>query len=76
MSPKQKKQTLKQLGANLAAARIEANLTQARVAKEARLSVAYISLIERGGRNPPATLIAELSRIVGFDAGYLFRKAA
>jgi transcriptional regulator with XRE-family HTH domain len=75
MTPKLKKQTLKQLGANLAEARRRAGLTQAVVAKRLGISVAYVSLIERGGRNAPVTTIIELGGIVSASPLELLKAA-
>lgn len=46
---------LKAFGARVRTARRGRKLTQAELAKKLTISVAYMSLIERGGRNPPYT---------------------
>jgi transcriptional regulator with XRE-family HTH domain len=61
---------------NLVAIRHAAGLTQAVVAKKAGICVAYLSLLERAGRNPPLTLVVTLAEALKVDATALVRKAA
>lgn len=65
MEPKQKTAVLKELGERVRRARAEKGLTQAVVAEKLGMSVAYLSLIERGGRNPPYTTVVEICRVMG-----------
>jgi transcriptional regulator with XRE-family HTH domain len=41
------------------------------LARQLELSVAYVSLIERGGRNPPYTTVVEIARALGVTTGRL-----
>jgi transcriptional regulator with XRE-family HTH domain len=56
---------LELLGRRVREARVRRGLTQLDLAQAADLSVAYVSLIERGGRNPPLTTVASLARALG-----------
>jgi transcriptional regulator with XRE-family HTH domain len=49
------------LGANIREARRRLGYTQENLAGAMDLSVAYVSLIERGGRNPPFTTVCDLA---------------
>jgi transcriptional regulator with XRE-family HTH domain len=40
-------------------------MTQEALAEALDLSVAYVSLIERGGRNPPYTTVVSIARALG-----------
>ncbi len=51
------REVLRRLGENVRAARRERGLTQEDLAELLDISVAYVSLIERGGRNPPVTTV-------------------
>jgi len=51
--------------------RKDGKLTQAALAEKLDLSVAYVSLIERGGRNPPYTLVLSLAKALGVPAAML-----
>jgi transcriptional regulator with XRE-family HTH domain len=53
------------LGRRVREARVRRGLTQLDLAQAAELSVAYVSLIERGGRNPPLTTVVSLARALG-----------
>ncbi len=50
------------LGERIQRWRKKAGKTQAMVAEDLDISVAYVSLIERGGRNPPITTVLALAR--------------
>lgn len=55
------KKTLKKtVGENVRQARVASGLTQEELAKKAGLSVAYVSLIERGQRLTPLDTLADL----------------
>jgi transcriptional regulator with XRE-family HTH domain len=56
---------LVKFGANLRAARANARHTQEELADVLGISVAYVSLLERGGRNPPLTLVLEFAEKLG-----------
>jgi len=53
---------LKELGAQIRARRLARGMTQADLARALQISVAYLSLIERGGRNPPYTTVVSIAR--------------
>ncbi len=53
---------------NLKAARAKKKLTQEQLAERAGLSVAYISLLERGARCPPLPTLDALADALGVRA--------
>jgi transcriptional regulator with XRE-family HTH domain len=55
------------LAANLKAARAARGLTQEDVADKSDLSVAYISLLERGGRNAPLNTVERIADAIGVE---------
>ena len=74
MAPKTKKQrdprreVLKKLGEQVRAYRHERGLTQEALADSVHVSVAYVSLIERGGRIPPYTTVVAIAHALGVSA--------
>ena len=66
-----KKAVLHGLGARIKEARMRRGATQADLADKLDISVAYLSLIERGGRNPPITTFLAVARALGVSAGVL-----
>jgi transcriptional regulator with XRE-family HTH domain len=60
-----KREDLRRLGERIRAERHARGLTQDSLAQALRLSVAYVSLIERGGRNPPYTTVLAIARALG-----------
>ncbi len=50
---------------NLLATRNQKNLTQTVFAKKAKLSVSYISMLERGTRTPPLETLEVLAKALG-----------
>ena len=60
-SKKPRASELRLFGERLAAYRHKRGLTQADVAKSLHISVAYVSLLERGARNPPYTTVVKLA---------------
>jgi DNA-binding XRE family transcriptional regulator len=56
------------LGARIREERHRQGVTQAALAEELDLSVAYVSLIERGGRNPPYTTVVAIARALEVPA--------
>jgi transcriptional regulator with XRE-family HTH domain len=50
------------LGGRIREMRHRQGYTQAALAEALDLSVAYVSLIERGGRNPPYTTVVAIAR--------------
>jgi transcriptional regulator with XRE-family HTH domain len=67
----QKVNDLRDLGARIRDVRAERGITQAILARELDLSVAYVSLIERGGRNPPYTTVLAIARALKVPARQL-----
>ncbi|HET9598451.1 MAG TPA: helix-turn-helix transcriptional regulator [Anaeromyxobacteraceae bacterium] len=67
-----RRHVLRQLGARVREARHRGGLTQAEVAQSLGMSVAYMSLIERGGRNPPFTTVTEIANALGVDVRELY----
>jgi transcriptional regulator with XRE-family HTH domain len=53
---------LGELGGRIREMRHRQGVTQATLAEKLDLSVAYVSLIERGGRNPPYTTVVAIAR--------------
>jgi len=67
MMPKTKKAdprraALAELGERIKRWRRQSSQTQSDLAETLELSVAYVSLIERGGRNPPITTVLAIAR--------------
>ncbi len=56
---------LLELGEKIRAFRQERSLTQEAFAESLDISVAYVSLIERGGRNPPYTTFIAIAQALG-----------
>ena len=50
---------------NLLDARKQLNISQQAVAKKARVSVSYISMLERGERTPPLETLEVLAKALG-----------
>jgi transcriptional regulator with XRE-family HTH domain len=60
-----KREDLRRLGERVRDHRRNKGLTQENLAQSLDLSVAYVSLIERGGRNPPYTTVIAIARALG-----------
>ncbi|HSB20430.1 MAG TPA: helix-turn-helix transcriptional regulator [Anaeromyxobacteraceae bacterium] len=60
-----RKEVLRRLGERVRGLRRARGLTQEALARSLGLSVAYVSLIERGGRNPPVTTVVAIARALG-----------
>jgi transcriptional regulator with XRE-family HTH domain len=60
-----RREVLRQLGGKVRSLRHERGLTQQSLAESLDLSVAYVSLIERGGRNPPYTTVIAIAHALG-----------
>jgi transcriptional regulator with XRE-family HTH domain len=72
MAPKKsqrdgRRETLRRLGERVRGFRHAQGLTQEALAGSLGLSVAYVSLIERGGRNPPFTTVVAIARALGVN---------
>lgn len=70
MAPKRsmrrsRKEILRRLGERVRGLRRARGLTQEALARSLGLSVAYVSLIERGGRNPPVTTVVAIAHALG-----------
>jgi transcriptional regulator with XRE-family HTH domain len=63
-----RREDLRRLGERVREQRRSRGLTQEALAEALDLSVAYVSLIERGGRNPPYTTVVAISRALGVPA--------
>jgi transcriptional regulator with XRE-family HTH domain len=63
-----RREVLRKLGEKVRALRHERGLTQEALAETLDLSVAYVSLIERGGRNPPYTTVVAIAHALGVSA--------
>ncbi len=57
-----KREDLRRLGERIREQRRTKGMTQENLAQSLDLSVAYVSLIERGGRNPPYTTVLAIAR--------------
>ena len=60
-----RREELRRLGERVREQRRSRGLTQEALAEALDLSVAYVSLIERGGRNPPYTTVVAIARARG-----------
>ena len=60
-----KREDLRRLGERIRDQRRTKGMTQENLASSLDLSVAYVSLIERGGRNPPYTTVLAIARSLG-----------
>lgn len=60
-----RREELRRLGERVREHRRGRGLTQEALAESLDLSVAYVSLIERGGRNPPYTTVVAIARALG-----------
>ena len=61
-------------GAVLATARTERGLTQEQLAEKSGLHRTYISLIERGARQPTLSVLFDLSAALGVQPSTLVRR--
>lgn len=60
-----RRQVLMKLGERVRSIRHARGFTQEELAESLDLSVAYLSLIERGGRNPPYTTVVAIAHALG-----------
>jgi transcriptional regulator with XRE-family HTH domain len=63
-----RREVLRQLGEKVRWYRRERGLTQEALAEALDFSVAYMSLIERGNRNPPYTTVVAIAQALGISA--------
>lgn len=68
----QRREVLRQLGEKIRLARHRRGLTQESLADSLDISIAYVSLIERGGRNPPYTTVVAIVNALGVSPGDIF----
>lgn len=66
-----RREELRRLGERVREQRRSRGMTQETLAEALQLSVAYVSLIERGGRNPPYTTVVAIARAVGVPTAQL-----
>ncbi len=59
---------------NLRAVRAQQKLSQLVVAKKARVSVSYVSMLERGERTPPLETLEVLAKALGVSPLYLLQE--
>ncbi len=59
---------------NLRAVRAQQKLSQQAVAKKARVSVSYISMLEHGRRTPPLETLEVLAKALGVSPLYLLQE--
>jgi transcriptional regulator with XRE-family HTH domain len=62
-----RREDLRRLGEKVREQRRSRGMTQEALAEALDLSVAYVSLIERGGRNPPYTTVVAIARALGIS---------
>ena len=55
---------LRKLGETIRECRRQRGLNQQQLAEALGISIAYMSLIERGGRNPPFTRVVAIARVL------------
>ncbi len=59
---------------NIRSVRAQQRLSQQTVAKKARVSVSYISMLERGERTPPLATLEVLAKALGVSPLYLLQE--
>lgn len=70
--PPNRREVLLALGERVRSWRRDRGLTQEALADALHISTAYVSLIERGGRNPPYTTVIAIARVLGVSPGDIF----
>ena len=68
---KAKKAELTKLGTRIKETRLGRGLTQRDLAEALGISIAYMSLLERGGRNPPITTVLAIEQALRVPPGRL-----
>lgn len=61
---------------NLRAIRAQQKLSQESVAKKARVSVSYVSMLERGERTPPLNTLEAMAKALGVSPLHLLQELA
>src|SRR6266511_4411496 len=59
---------------NLRAVRAQQKLSQQAVAKKARVSISYVSMLERGERTPPLNTLETLAKALDVSPLYLLQE--
>jgi transcriptional regulator with XRE-family HTH domain len=59
---------------NIRLVRVQQKLSQQALAKKARISVSYVSMLERGMRVPPLATLEVLAKALGVAPLYLCQK--
>ena len=67
-----RREVLRKLGEKVRSYRHERGLTEKALAESLDVSVAYVSLIERGDRNPPYTTVVAIARALGVSVRDIF----
>lgn len=67
-----RREVLRHLGEKIRMMRRRNGLTQESLADSLDISVAYVSLIERGGRNPPYTTVVAIASALGVSPRDIF----
>jgi transcriptional regulator with XRE-family HTH domain len=63
------------LGQVIRAERTKRGLTQQQLAEKSGLHYTYVSMLERGQRNPSIEIVAALGQALGVEGSSLLRKA-
>lgn len=61
---------------NLQAARAQRKLTQSALARKAKVSISYVSMLERGERTPPLETLEIMAKALGVPPLTLLQKRA
>lgn len=70
-----RREELRRLGERIREERRGRGMTQETLAEALDLSVAYVSLIERGSRNPPFTTVVDIARALGVPAAAMIQES-
>lgn len=66
--------TNKLLGRAIKMSRVGADLTQGELAEKAGISVSYLSLLERGKRDPSVSTVCKIAEALEIPPSRLFRR--
>ena len=75
MSSKKKPTLLETFASNIRSLRAKKKLSQKTVADKAKVSVSYISMLERGQRSPPLDTLAVLAKVYAVTPESLLKAA-
>ena len=59
---------------NIAGLRRAAGLSQEALARKARISVSYVSMLERGQRSPPLERLEALAAVLKVEPAYMLQR--